>query len=67
MGSPGFWDDPEAAGKVGAEHARIGRRLETYDALSRKTSVRNGSATGSKRAEWVYDTVAGGLGTTSTG
>jgi peptide chain release factor 2 len=35
MGEPGFWDDPEAAGKVGAEHARVGRRLETYEALNR--------------------------------
>jgi peptide chain release factor 2 len=35
MGKPGFWDDPEAAGKVGAEHARVGRRLESYDALTR--------------------------------
>ena len=34
----------------------------TYDVLGRKTSVRNGSATGSKRAEWVYDTVASGKG-----
>jgi peptide chain release factor 2 len=35
MGEPGFWDDPEAAGKVGSEHARVGRRLETYDTLNR--------------------------------
>jgi peptide chain release factor 2 len=35
MGEPGFWDDPDGAGKVGAEHARIGRRLETYETLSR--------------------------------
>jgi peptide chain release factor 2 len=35
MGEPGFWDEPEAAGKVGAEHARVGRRLENYDALNR--------------------------------
>lgn len=27
----------------------------TYDAIGRKTSVRDGSPTGSKRAEWVYD------------
>ena len=33
MGAPGFWDDPEAAGKVGAEHARLGRRLETFEKL----------------------------------
>ncbi|HEX6684810.1 MAG TPA: RHS repeat-associated core domain-containing protein [Candidatus Limnocylindrales bacterium] len=34
----------------------------TYDDLGRKTSVREGSPTGVKRAEWVYDAVAGGLG-----
>ena len=33
MGEPGFWDDPDAAGKVGAEHARATRRLETYESL----------------------------------
>jgi peptide chain release factor 2 len=30
MGEPGFWDDAEAAAKVGAEHARVTRRLERY-------------------------------------
>jgi RHS repeat-associated protein len=29
----------------------------TYDSLGRKTSLREGSATGTKRAEWTYDTV----------
>jgi RHS repeat-associated protein len=29
----------------------------TYDDLGRKTSLRDGSATGPKRAEWAYDTV----------
>jgi peptide chain release factor 2 len=33
MGAPGFWDDADGAGKVGAEHARAGRRLETFTAL----------------------------------
>ena len=33
MGEPGFWDDPEAAGRVGAEHARLNRRLETFEKL----------------------------------
>jgi peptide chain release factor 2 len=33
MGAPGFWDDPEAAGKLGAEHARLARRLETFERL----------------------------------
>jgi peptide chain release factor 2 len=34
MGEPGFWDDPEAAGKVGAEHARLQRRVTTFERLS---------------------------------
>jgi peptide chain release factor 2 len=34
MGAPGFWDDPEKAAKVGAEHARLQRRLETYNGLT---------------------------------
>jgi RHS repeat-associated protein len=38
----------------------------TYDQLGRKTSVRDGSVTGPKRAEWVYDTVAKGQLTRST-
>jgi len=34
MGEPGFWDDPDAAGKVNAEYARVQRRLESFDRLS---------------------------------
>ena len=30
MGEPGFWDDAEAAAKVGTEHARLTRRLERF-------------------------------------
>ena len=30
MGEPGYWDDADAAGKAGAEHARLTRRLETF-------------------------------------
>ncbi|MGI8622962.1 MAG: peptide chain release factor 2 [Solirubrobacteraceae bacterium] len=33
MGEPGFWDDPEAAGRTGAEHARVTRRLSTFEGL----------------------------------
>jgi len=33
MGAPGFWDEPEAAGRVGAEHARLNRRLDTFTKL----------------------------------
>jgi RHS repeat-associated protein len=32
----------------------------TYDAIGRKTSVRDGSPTGAKRAEWFYDTLSNG-------
>jgi peptide chain release factor 2 len=35
MGEPGFWDDQEAAAKVGAEHASTKRRLDTYLGLQR--------------------------------
>src|SRR3954453_10545935 len=35
MGESGFWDDPEAAGKVNAEHARVSRRLATFEGLQR--------------------------------
>jgi peptide chain release factor 2 len=34
MGEPGFWDDPESAGKVNAEYARVQRRLEAFDLLA---------------------------------
>jgi peptide chain release factor 2 len=34
MGEPGFWDEPEAAGKLGAEHSRLQRRVETFQRLS---------------------------------
>jgi peptide chain release factor 2 len=33
MGEPGFWDDPEAAGRTGAEHARLQRRVDTLEKL----------------------------------
>jgi peptide chain release factor 2 len=33
MGEPGFWDDPDAAGRVGAEHSRLSRRLDTFEKL----------------------------------
>jgi peptide chain release factor 2 len=34
MGEPGFWDDAEAAAKLGAEHARLTRRLERYRSVA---------------------------------
>ena len=33
MGAPGFWDDQEHAASVSAEHASVGRRLETFRSL----------------------------------
>src|SRR3954452_25540099 len=33
MGGAGFWDDPEAAAKVGAEHTRTQRRLDAFTRL----------------------------------
>jgi peptide chain release factor 2 len=33
MGAPGFWDDPESAAKVGAEHTRLQRRLDHFTRL----------------------------------
>jgi peptide chain release factor 2 len=33
MGEPGFWDEPERAAKTGSEHARLQRRLETFNSL----------------------------------
>ena len=33
MGEPGFWDEPDQAAKVSAEHARVTRKLETYNGL----------------------------------
>jgi peptide chain release factor 2 len=35
LGEPGFWDDQQRAAQVSAEHARLTRRLERYDRLSR--------------------------------
>jgi peptide chain release factor 2 len=33
MGEPGFWDDQSRAASISAEHARLSRRLDRYDAL----------------------------------
>jgi peptide chain release factor 2 len=35
MGAPGFWDDQAAAARVSTEHARISRRLDRYERLTR--------------------------------
>jgi peptide chain release factor 2 len=36
LGKPGFWDEPEHAAAVSAEHARLAKRLERYDRLTRE-------------------------------
>jgi peptide chain release factor 2 len=33
MGAAGFWDEPESAAKVGAEHTRLQRRLDAFTRL----------------------------------
>ncbi|MEU7039325.1 RHS repeat-associated core domain-containing protein [Streptomyces sp. NPDC046237] len=49
-----------------ATDARGTTLATTYDALGRKTSLRTGSVTGPKLAEWTYDTATGGLGLPAT-
>jgi peptide chain release factor 2 len=34
MGEPGFWDEPERAARVGAEHTRTQRRLDMFTRLA---------------------------------
>jgi peptide chain release factor 2 len=36
LGQPGFWDEPEHAASVSAEHARLSKRLDRYDRLTRE-------------------------------
>jgi peptide chain release factor 2 len=35
MGEPGFWDDQRRAADISSEHARLTKRLETYQGLTR--------------------------------
>ena len=35
LGTPGFWDDQQRAARSSEEHARLTRRLERYDRLTR--------------------------------
>ena len=39
MQSPGFWDEPERAASVSAEHAAVARRLEAFRSLERDIEV----------------------------
>ncbi len=36
MAEPGFWDDQQQAAQISSEHARITRRLERYERLTRE-------------------------------
>jgi len=36
LGQPGFWDDQQRAAAVSSEHARVAKRLERYDRLTRE-------------------------------
>jgi peptide chain release factor 2 len=42
MEASGFWDDSERAAKVSAEHARVTRRLEMFQALERDVADLDG-------------------------
>ncbi|MER7758327.1 polymorphic toxin-type HINT domain-containing protein [Streptomyces sp. NPDC097619] len=44
---------------------RGNKTFTTYDAVGRPTTMREGSATGTKRLEWTYDTLGKGLPTAS--
>jgi peptide chain release factor 2 len=35
LGTPGFWDDQQNAARVSSEHARLTKRLERYERLTR--------------------------------
>jgi peptide chain release factor 2 len=35
LGAPGLWDDQQRAAQISAEHARLTKRLERYDRLTR--------------------------------
>ena len=53
----------DAAGQlVTSKDARNITLANTYDDLGRRTTLREGSTTGPKRAEWVYDTLQYGAG-----
>jgi peptide chain release factor 2 len=34
MSAPGFWDDQQQAARISSEHARVSRKLETYNRLT---------------------------------
>ncbi|MGW3521367.1 RHS repeat-associated core domain-containing protein [Streptomyces hydrogenans] len=52
----------DANGRVDTLTDSRGTLATTYDELGRKTTLRTGSVTGTKLAEWTYDTATGGKG-----
>ena len=57
MGEPGFWDDPEAAAQVSAEHARVTRKLEGFQALNyvrERYVLGNGSDIGRMKRQQAF-------------
>ncbi len=52
----------DADGRVDTVTDTRGTLATTYDELGRKTTLRSGSVTGTKLAEWTYDTATGGKG-----
>ncbi|WP_282697158.1 RHS repeat-associated core domain-containing protein [Streptomyces sp. CC208A] len=52
----------DAAGRLDTVTDARGTLATTYDELGRKTTLRTGSVTGTKLAEWTYDTATGGKG-----
>nr|CEL14161.1 FIG01288243: hypothetical protein [Kibdelosporangium sp. MJ126-NF4]CTQ88528.1 FIG01288243: hypothetical protein [Kibdelosporangium sp. MJ126-NF4] len=56
----------EAGLMTSVKDARGVQLVYTYDELARRTGLYEGSTSGTKRAEWTYDTVAVGFPATST-
>ena len=50
MSEPGFWDDQERAQRMSTEHARVSRRLETYERLDARVRGRARASTSSSPA-----------------
>lgn len=57
--SESSYDDADQL--VSSKDARGHVLVNTYDALGRKTSTRDDSATGTARLEWFYDTLSSGI------
>jgi peptide chain release factor 2 len=58
MQAPGFWDDSERAARVSAEHARVSRRLETFQALQRDVEDLDGLVEMAAEDDSLQDEIA---------